>query len=480
MVKEDKPWVSALNIDPNEVMNWAAQVHPDESLTFWCLERGRVPTQPYLEWAKEHYGLAVLKDEYFKTKPNHQLWSQIQTVANWSPSMLPLEEWDGVIFIACVEPPFDVEWSFPVQYVLAPPRALKQRWKQLQKEEPQHSTAQLEATSPSNEAAPPPLPDFPEPPNPLEDPNIGREISSEELENNSQSEDFSDEESFAPEGINLSIKKTGGVLNEDSLIADLGDYDSNFNAPENEEENSENLAVPDNLLIDDTIELSEPKPKVDDKTEELSAVAEGNPDATEPLELEEMNGPEVEAVVKELRSQPEYDSDEAIQASSDSIINTDQIAPKTLAAAKDDNEVVAWIFNKLHQSFQSSMVLLFHNDKLQAWKWEVDWNPADKKALKPFSIDSASLFRIVKRTKLPYHGHVVKSDLNDWFFKAWGFSTLPQHVTATPLHVDNRHLLGILLSVGDTKARNHDALILSERMADEVVEALSKAQQKAA
>ncbi|MCB0407670.1 MAG: hypothetical protein KDD34_05650, partial [Bdellovibrionales bacterium] len=141
-----KPWVDPLNIKINDYENWLNQVEPHQSVTYWALIKGKLRAKNYLLWAREHYQLPVLKDSYFAENCNHQLWSQIQSVANWSPEMLPLEQWDGVVFIGCVEPPVDVKWSFPVSYVLASGRSLKKHWQVLQDGESHSSDLSNEPT----------------------------------------------------------------------------------------------------------------------------------------------------------------------------------------------------------------------------------------------------------------------------------------------------------------------------------------------
>ena len=77
----------------------STRTQKQESFTYWCLKTGRLTSHVYFDWACEHYGLAVVDAQYFKHRPDVDLWNQIHSVANWSPWMLPLEQWDGVIFI---------------------------------------------------------------------------------------------------------------------------------------------------------------------------------------------------------------------------------------------------------------------------------------------------------------------------------------------------------------------------------------------
>lgn len=122
------PWALALKIPETELHEWTHTLPKNESLPFWCMLTGKIKSDKYLIWAKEYFQLITLNAEFFKKKPNLEFWNKVQGVANWSAKMIPLQEWDGVIFIGCIEPHTDVKWSFPVQYVLASAQDLNQYW----------------------------------------------------------------------------------------------------------------------------------------------------------------------------------------------------------------------------------------------------------------------------------------------------------------------------------------------------------------
>lgn len=130
------PWILPLGLKPDEVEHWKLEIKPGESLTFRALEKGQIQWPTYQQWAMEYYQLPAVNDEYFREPASLEFWKLIQNVANWSPSLLPLEQWDGTIFIGCVEPPStEIQWSFPVQFVLASPSSLKNRWQKYQQQE---------------------------------------------------------------------------------------------------------------------------------------------------------------------------------------------------------------------------------------------------------------------------------------------------------------------------------------------------------
>jgi hypothetical protein len=132
LMKSIKPWVNEMGVTEAQMTQWSREAPKGKSLTYWCLENGKIPTDEYLFWARNHYGLAVLKPEFFEQSPNFDLWRNIASVANWSAEMVPLHEWDGVVFVGCVEPLDDISWSFPVRYIIADAQSLASSWQTLQ------------------------------------------------------------------------------------------------------------------------------------------------------------------------------------------------------------------------------------------------------------------------------------------------------------------------------------------------------------
>lgn len=130
-MKSVSPWISSLNISQLSYEGWVRDIPKNEAFTFWCLSTGKINDDLYISWAKEFYGLANLSPDFFNLPPNKQLWEQIKTVANWSEQIIPICEWDGAVFVACVEPPTEIQWSFPVRYVLARSQDMKNYWRKL-------------------------------------------------------------------------------------------------------------------------------------------------------------------------------------------------------------------------------------------------------------------------------------------------------------------------------------------------------------
>lgn len=101
------------------------------------------------------------------------------------------------------------------------------------------------------------------------------------------------------------------------------------------------------------------------------------------------------------------------------------------------------ILAEMKKTCEQAMLLLFHNDSLKVWRATDDWHQ-DKSRSDLIDLSSASIFRIVKQTKLPYHGYVVANPINDSFFQTWNKGKTPQHVTIVPVLYE-QNLVGMLL-----------------------------------
>ena len=129
-----KPWVEPLKVSPEKYDQWIQATPKGVSVTFWALSEKKLSLDHYLNWARDFYEIPSAANEYFLHTPSVELWNTIQSVANWSAQMVPVDQWDGVVFVACTEPPKEVNWSFPVRYILASPHALSDYWNRLHEE----------------------------------------------------------------------------------------------------------------------------------------------------------------------------------------------------------------------------------------------------------------------------------------------------------------------------------------------------------
>lgn len=592
-MNRSKPWVKALDVSPHEFDEWTTQVEPQASVTFWALDKGKIKAQDYLLWAREHYQLPVLKDSYFKDYCNQTLWQQIQTVANWSPEMLPIEQWDGVVYVACVEPPDEVTWSFPVRYVLASARSLKSHYKRLTSGEsyalPPKPAVEpvVVARSPIAPAIPEapaaePAPMLPDPPQAepeiemaaedfdhISKINIPPPPSEERVEEPSEVSELRFQNTSEEAGEVSGLRFQTPVEEEHSEVSELRfqteepvETSLNFQSveaesahPAGEDSDSSSLHLPEDFKLDLKLNLEnigssaqQPEallqetasPKSDDVPEGLNLNlpppptsprivnfdmpegidlgTQGQPTTDEApiglsLNLDPASKPQPKPEVAAKEESPKFKLNFQVNTAKDefdepqpttntgtegtvtrfavtvtglnkeapkgAVIDTESLAPHTADDASSDTEAVAWLFNELKAHYQQSMILLFQGETLKPWKWESSWSPKSKSAFEGFQHNQPGLFRILYRTKHPYHGYVVDSPIHQKFFGDWGFEGFPHHVTALPVKVDG-HLTAAVLCIGDESATSESTLVAAERLVTEFEQALKRLATKAA
>lgn len=489
-----KPWAQALQVAGQNYSQWSLEAPDGLNFTYWCLETNKINQDEYLSWARNHYGLASLNSNYFEKMPDVELLERTSTVASWSQWLLPICEWDGVIFVACVEPLQDQNWSFPVQFVLAESSEIKKYWDRIYQSHPSIA----------------------------DDHFLPAESSDEIFEINENEDD--------PASGAISFDDSSGRVDTKILKA----IDQRLKDPQATwAEDLTQSKMPSNQASTNIVNLGKPEPKVssDDLFPSLPEEIDRPPDL-QGLDLNLFNdvtknetentGIEAIKLDFDLTKSSHFDSQipepspspsHPTPTSSDQIkksFNQDEIptgvydveklqhqdkvkldmdsestastlpeAPRNIEDCKSEDELFAWAFEQINTKYLCSMAFLYEGTKLRPWKWDRHWRPTNPKALAPFDIASACIFRVVRRTHMPYHGHIVKNEINSQFFANWGFPELPAHVTITPLQYDS-HQIGMILSVGRSEANSMPTLTHHEKVSFRLTEGLQKLAGKAA
>lgn len=451
-------WLQAFNISESQFREWQSHATTRDEFTFWCLAHGKLDTQKYLDWAKNHYGLPVVNSAFFKTKADSALWKKIESVANWSMAMLPIYEWDGVIFVACVEPHTDIQWSFPVRYVLASAEDLKIYWNALQDEPaavapkvapttapkaapitapkaapttaPKAAQPAAKAPAPPQEPAMPSMADLPELPELPENTNPGVVVDT-------------------PEGLNLNLEPQ---------IAAAADAPAGIAEPPPPATD----AAPDGMAID--FDLS----AVDKPTGIFEMPADmGGSGSTSTEDAKAA----VDSYLLKIPHHNEHTTEETLQDfKSDPSV--------TRINVPDGNELQTY-FEEMRSDFNGSLVLKLADGAFVPFAWDKFWSPQEN-PVGPTDVTSPSAFRIVYRTKQPYLGHIVDTPVNRAFFSAWGEKELPKRVLIQPL-LHNDKLMGALICRCKEEPKNNQILMSGHTHAQKISEMLKgAAEQKAA
>lgn len=425
-------WAKALQIPKALLDEWLTIAPIEESFTFWCLFTGRIDINAYFNWAKEQYGLAYLETGYFKQEPNRALWSQIHSVANWSPWMLPIEQWDGVVFVACVEPPSEHTWSFPVSYVLADPNQLEQLWQRLHHANDGTETVGHTATATAT----------------MSEVTNGKTLFDIPLGlNKAEVTNAAD----GPSGLNLAKLQVAEEGQTPEAFKKLG---IKLDTP-----------VPPVIAMPEPVKPEEPvgMPQITLPTppppQPAASVAPPAPQPIRPV----ASAPKI-APIEEPPSEPAHELNV--------IVGPIDIAtaPDQISGAATDDACLAWFFKQLRSRFNSGVALVYHKNSLSGWKWDASVTPANPQFSVPF--DGPSLFRISARTLRSYHGHVVDNPIHQAFFQAWGFAKPPLHVTAVPIIVGGA-FHGLFVCFGG-EPLGVDALEFAERIADQTIMQMEK------
>ena len=421
----------------------------EESFTFWCLQSGRIPLPKYFDWARNYYGLAQLDKKYFTGAANMALWQQIHTVANWSPWMLPLEQWEGVVFIGCVEPPLETNWSFPVKYLLAEPAALEILWQKYHGTSDSmlgattNVTQRSEGTNTLFNIQPQEPVSFqlaPESPIPAAREPMKFELAEEVTKSKIVAPAEPPEEVQAPLGLNLNIDLT--------------------TPPPPTPDAEPSLPPPLNLNLNLNLAPDAATPPAL-KNLKITTVTP-TPPAMQPFET---MAPAVAGRAAPVAAATN------LKLSPAGALNINE-APDSIDAATSQNSCITWFFRQMRTRYTTGVVLTYSQNRLTTWKWEfsLKHTGAEPPAV---SFDAPSLFRIVARTMRPYHGYPVDNPVHKQFFSAWGYSKMPAHVTAIPIMVSGA-FKGIFLCISNDMNQGTDVLEFIEMAADRAVARLEK------
>ncbi|MCB0420816.1 MAG: hypothetical protein KDD61_07460 [Bdellovibrionales bacterium] len=632
---EQKPWVTELSISPQEYQSWLEAKDPGQSVTLWALQKGKIPTDLYLNWARNHYGLPSLKSEFLDSPPPLDLWRNLAPLCEWPDGLLPIGMWSGIVYVACVEPPTKAHFEFRTQFILIDPRDLVLLSKSFYvvTQEPTgvaqlppvpvpandpsqlHSvhrgavdfSGEINSNDSSNDEAPDlqgpiepapvvqeesdndilslseddlvslnessneedsienieesefeyqssetfeannenkiesiesPIEDLPpappmahehtrsdssvteEPPSPPETLGASSEssVSAEDLfampMDDSLEENSGDNAAISfselPEGFNIEPQEIDSGLSLNSSSEEEVPVGLSADEPLNSGVDSEDsqtedptIAVPigahgslpvDEPLKEDPLDsskaINDPTPDIPDEAksqkidEPTSRPIPSDHDVFEMAENETAQLGEskdsegVQSSVHQktpLKNRSENDFQESAAYG----IGGEKFLPgKSYHNADSQSEVLGYLVDNLNHKYRYSIVMLSDSSQLTPWRWSNFMAAHEPETIEPISLSQPSIFRIVSRTKLPFFGKVYSSEVNEKFFKAWGFQDLPDHATVCPITSEG-FVIGAVLCFGLLVEESQDLLEFTYRQVEEMTIALHKAKNAA-
>ena len=409
-------WLEEFHISLEQARSWFDGLPKGKSLTRWCLENGKIPPSDFLNWAKKHYHLGVLTDRFDDFKKSNEIRKRYGNI--WPDHVAPVFEWDGVLFLACLEPVDEFRPPQKSQWILAPLSMIAK----LREEE-------MSAVDSSQfiESVPQGLNLFEN----LEVP-AGLSLSSPASPPRSMPTN-------APEGLSGSDLSFGSLTLESSDGPPAGMAHASAPPPTNFPLQPPPLPTAPPLGISMSAPINAEAPRAAGMT----------PPPAPPMNIAPPAPPVTTPAM-------------AFQTAS----------PSATPEAALDNAAVA-ILDELGKYFEKSMVLLFRSERLEPWKWSHNWR-LDQGRSKTVDLSSPSVFRIVAETQHAYHGHIVSNPINEAFFQTWNSGLAPEFLTIVPIPV-GKSLSGMLLGT-TTKSKGPSlSLKIIEEIGVRAAELLLKA-----
>lgn len=120
-------------------------------------------------------------------------------------------------------------------------------------------------------------------------------------------------------------------------------------------------------------------------------------------------------------------------------------------------------FTKAYQFYRNLMILKIKDNVVIPMRWDPSYKKP--KSLQGIPLNQPSIFRIVTRTKKPFHGPITSNSINDQFIEHWFDGHKPNYLTIHPLFFE-KECVGLLLGASDETLDRKDSLHLMESTAE--------------
>lgn len=410
-----RTWVEALNISPENLSRWSSEAPPGKPLVVWCLEQGHIEAEPYFAWAKEFFQIPVLDSAFFPRLDAHLVQSA-KAEGTWHPWRFPVDKWDDVTIVACVEPLTDQDHPH-MSFVLADPRAMSAAWgpnaTHAPEDEGSISFGSLEPSVASFSVPEASMPSIPEPEMPTEEPaKIDEPIG------------FTTE--TKPFSLNLEGDLFGGNTHVTSSSAQ----------PIAEPASPPPPAMEDDSLLLTLSNFSPPEEKIETPVLEVDVPPAFEAPATPAPAPAPAAKPVLKVVPKPKEEEPETPA----------------------AKPGDENKAIDKAFGDVLEKYNYCLLMKVADQKAKVFKTDPNLKVVNA-ANTTIDLSFPTFLRIVSKTSMPYHGYLVDSPAHRDFFGAFGIQDLPGCVTAVPVKKDNK-VLGILIGIGTSELLKNDNLAI--------------------
>ncbi|MGE4133084.1 MAG: hypothetical protein AB7F86_15690 [Bdellovibrionales bacterium] len=472
-MQKNYPWATALQIKPDQLDSWSADAPPDWPLLVFCLLEGHIEPEAYLNWARDYYELPVLNRDYFVESFDLEagkLWIQGQE-SHWRSWNFPVEKWEDVTIIGCVEPPQDEETN--QRHVLCDPTMLRAVWNRMFSPSEEEAKPEESVIGAADSAVIPEIPGMPndEPPPAPEATSTNFKFTLNIDENNL----------FKMGSETATPASTPAIPAEPEPVAKPAEAVSAKKTsappiPIIEESVSTILDISEKTMV--TAVDASPVPAIEVREEKIELPDFSSPPpapAAATKAKPSVSPPKIHTIESEpIIIKPKPAAKEAPAAAAASVsTSTSNANKKANLSAQEVKE----LFAEIKKLYKNALLMKCVGEKAVLSNWDDDCKPANKSV----SIELAfpTFLRIIAKTKLPYHGYLVDSPAHREFFSSLGMSELPTCVTAIPLVSDSK-LFGVLVAIGDETNQDLETLKTIEALAEKLNADLSPSWAKAA
>jgi hypothetical protein len=493
-------WLESLGFSESEVMEWYNSMGPRSCFAKWLILNKKVDENDYLGWAFNTYKIPVIKSDFFATqKPDFDLLKRYSNI--FPDGVYPIQEWDGILYLACLEPKTDFTPPQTCQWLLAP---ISQLFPWLKIESP----VTMESPEPVGSEMPMGLniqldPASPKSTSEFDFSNLAPEGSTPTTE---QKSDFEMPAGFNSENIEIgSDFQTPDLAKSDFGSADLQSQNEFLNSHSEMPGGLDLSSLSFNSGAENTVSLTPDQHKGDSIGHtEIAAdesIMELAPIELTPLENSFEEGPKTKTIELgasnlvpagvELPPPP----DTAVTSIRPNVVpvarastppprkgltedDADTVREVTALIEAQSHDIASEIFAKLPKAFSKSMIFTIQDKELEPIQWTPNWKQ-DRSRSPNVDLSTPSIFRIVKESSAPFHGPIVRNSINDAFFATWNEGVIPEFVTVVPIRVKNI-TLGMILGCTTFVESVHLNLDRIQEIGTEIGNALIEMQNSAA
>ncbi|WP_413574528.1 hypothetical protein ACLVWU_09900 [Bdellovibrio sp. HCB290] len=451
------------------------------SLLAFALKENHIQPEEYFPWAMAHYKLPRLQARFFtETPPRKEMYAKWATHYFWTAECLPVAEWDGILVVACLQPPQDFPSNPGAVFVLAPQDVLETCWNSWQSQTSTAQTAPPKAAKSESE-----MPEgfevslkapaakksgdsfsFDD----LGDVGSSSEESNPEIETHEDGAESSSEEMGGLEGLfdtpKVNLQSIGSDANAAPAIPEDTPVDAILNSATASAEQIKQT-------FEHTVMESRPSlARMEPVMEKQGAIPAGPPpppkDDLPELSEDSFGNKPITPIV----ARPTGVAKPTMNPVASSNFSLEKLKKKNSTALPDK---IKRALSEMKAHFEKSMILTLDEQESQvtAFAWDENFQDIKDTSLR-VPLKTPSIFNIVASTQKPFHGYISLNELNEKFFEQWNQGTIPDHVTITPIVMEEK-IVGMLMGFAEKSAYNKASLSLAEKVSSEFTKGLQAA-----